>query len=110
VRRLATGERIRQRQNVLLVGSTRLRQDVPRLCPRAARLCRDAYSVVYRRAPRLLHELHVAHGDGSLLRLLPRWAKTDVLILDDWGLAPLGPQARQDLLEVIEDRYSSARP
>jgi DNA replication protein DnaC len=61
--------------------------------------------VVYRRVPRLLHELQVARGDGSLPRLLARWAKTDVLILDDWGLAPLGPQERQDLLEVIEDRH-----
>ena len=56
------------------------------------------------RVPRLAHELHIARGDGSLPRLLGRWAKIDVLILDDWGLTPLGAQERHDLLEVLEDR------
>jgi len=56
--------------------------------------------------PRLTHELSVTRGDGSLPRLLARWAKTDVLILDDWGLAPLATQDRHDLLEVIEERHA----
>ncbi|HZP43529.1 MAG TPA: ATP-binding protein [Candidatus Binatia bacterium] len=54
--------------------------------------------------PRLGHELHVARGDSSLPRVLTRWAKIDVLILDDWGLTPLGAQERHDLLDVLEDR------
>ncbi len=60
------------------------------------------------RVPRLLHDLAVARGDGSYTRLLAKLAKTALLVLDDWGLAPLtGPQ-RHDVLEVLEDRTERA--
>jgi DNA replication protein DnaC len=104
VRRLATGEWIQKHQNILVIGSTGCGKTYL-VCALGQKACRDGYSVLYRRVPRLIHELQVARGDGSLPRLLARWAKTDVLILDDWGLSPLGPQERQDLLEVIEDRH-----
>lgn len=81
MRRLATGEWIRQRQHVLLVGSTGSGKTYL-ACALGQHACRNGYAVVYRRVPRLLHELQVARGDGSLPRLLARWAKTDVLILD----------------------------
>lgn len=42
---------------------------------------------------------------GPTPKLLTRLAKTDLLILDDWGLAPLADVERRDLLEVLEDRY-----
>jgi DNA replication protein DnaC len=74
-------------------------------CAFGQKACREGFSVVYRRVPRMLSEMHIAHGDGSLPRLLARWAKTDLLILDDWGLAPLNAQHRHDVLEVIEDRH-----
>ena len=104
VRRLATGEWIAKHQNVVITGATGCGKTYL-ACALGQKACRDGYSVVYRRVPRLGHELHVARGDGSLPRLLARWAKTDVLILDDFGLVPLGAQERHDLLEVIEDRH-----
>ncbi len=57
----------------------------------------------------LLHERAYAHtyrapADGSYGKLMLTLAKTDLLILDDWGLAPLGDRERRDLLELIEDR------
>jgi DNA replication protein DnaC len=55
--------------------------------------------------PRLLgEELVRARGDGSYGRLLQQLAKTELLILDDWGLAPLGDRERRDLLEIVENR------
>ena len=33
------------------------------------------------------------------------YAKTDLLILDDWGLTPMTDPQRRDLLEILEDRY-----
>ena len=60
------------------------------------------------RASRLFHELHVARGDGSYTRVLARLAKMDLLVIDDWGLAPLTSPERHDLLEVLEDRTERA--
>jgi DNA replication protein DnaC len=60
------------------------------------------------RVPRLLHDLAVARGDRSYTRLLAKLAKIALLVLDDWGLAPLtGPQ-RHHVLEVLEDRTERA--
>ena len=60
------------------------------------------------RASRLFHELHVARGDGSYTRVLARLAKTELLVIDDWGLAPLTSAQRHDLLEVLDDRSERA--
>jgi len=55
--------------------------------------------------PRLFEELVIAHGDGRYTKLLAQIAKTDVLVLDDWGLAVLTDTARRDLLEIFDDRH-----
>jgi DNA replication protein DnaC len=57
--------------------------------------------------PRLLEELALAHADGTQTRLLGRLAKVDVLVLDDWGLAPLCDQDRRDMVEIFEERHAS---
>ena len=62
-------------------------------------------SVLYVRVPKLFDELALAHGDGSAGRRLKTLGAAQLLILDDWGLEPLGAQARHDLLEILEDRY-----
>ena len=63
-------------------------------------------SVVYRRASRLFDELALARGDGTYALLLKRLAKSNILILDDFGLDNLNAQQRKDLLEVLDDRYN----
>jgi DNA replication protein DnaC len=65
---------------------------------------RKGFGVLYCRLPRLLEELEVAHADGSLPAVRTRLAKHQLLILDDWGVAPISARGRQDLLEVIDDR------
>lgn len=68
---------------------------------------RQGLSVRYLRLPRLLEQqLRIAHGDGSYARLMSQLAKTELLILDDWGLVKLSVARRNDLLEVIEDRHA----
>jgi DNA replication protein DnaC len=57
--------------------------------------------------PRLIEELALAHADGTYTRLLGRLAKIDVLVLDDWGLAPLREQERRDMLEIFDDRHGA---
>lgn len=67
--------------------------------------CRRGHRVVYRRVPRLFEELGLAKAEGSYARVLARFARADVLILDDFGLGTLKEQQRHDLLEVFEDGY-----
>ena len=64
VQRLATGEWITKAQNVLVIGPTGCGKTYV-ACALGHKACRDGYSVLYRRVPRLAHELHVARGDGS---------------------------------------------
>lgn len=65
---------------------------------------RDGRSVFYQRVPRLFEALALARGDGRHVRLLKTLARTDLLILDDWGLSALSQSQRIDLLEILEDR------
>ena len=74
-------------------------------CALAQQACRLGYRVLYRRAPRLFDELTLARADGSYPRLLARFARIDVLVLDDWGLVPVQDMERRDLLEIMEDRH-----
>lgn len=104
VRRLATCEWITKKLGCLITGKTGCGKTYI-ACALGNTACRRGHSVIYRRVPRLMAELEIARGDGSYPRLLARIAKTDLLILDDWGLASLGDQGRRDLIEVIDDRH-----
>jgi DNA replication protein DnaC len=60
---------------------------------------------LYTRATQLFRDLVLAHADGSLRTLLARLARLDVLVVDDWAMAPLADTERRDFLEISEDRY-----
>lgn len=104
LRQLATGRWIAEHHNVVITGPTGTGKTFI-ACALAHQACRTGHRVLYRRVPRLLEELTLAHADGSYTRLLARFARADVLVLDDWGLAPLSDADRRDLLEIFEDRY-----
>jgi DNA replication protein DnaC len=104
IKRLATCEWVKRTQNILITGPTGIGKTFL-ACAFAQKACREGHSAIYRRVPRLLHELEMARADGSFTRLLTRLARSSVLILDDWGLAVLADQERRDLLEVIEERH-----
>ncbi len=59
----------------------------------------------YFRTSRLLGMLSIAHGDGRFPKLIQQLAKTDLLVLDDWGLEKMTLSQRNDLLEIMEDRH-----
>lgn len=71
----------------------------------AQKACRDGYTVWYRPAPKLFRDLAIARADGSLGRLLETIARTDVLAVDDFAMAPLTELERRDFLEICDDRY-----
>ena len=103
---LASCQWIRQHQNLVLTGATGCGKTWL-ACAFGNAACRQGLSAFYVRAPRLFEELRIAHGDGSFGKRLSALAKTDLLVLDDWGLAPLNQAQRNDLLEVIDDRVGS---
>ena len=104
VRQLATGTWISEHLNLLLTGATGVGKTFV-ACAFAHDACRKGHRVLYRRLPRLLDELALGRIDGSYARILARFAKSDVLVLDDWGIGTLKEPQRHDLLEVLEDRY-----
>jgi len=103
MQRLTTCQWVKNHEAVLLTGATGLGKTWL-ACALAHQACREGYTALYVRVPRLLHNLTLARADGSYVRELGRMARTDLLILDDWGLAPMGDQERHDMLEIIEDR------
>lgn len=75
-------------------------------CAQAQHACRRGHSALYQHVPRLGEELRIRHGNGTFTRWLDALKKTDVLLLDDWGMTAMDGQTRADLLEIIDDRAS----
>lgn len=103
MRQLATCRWIAEHHNVLITGATGVGKTFV-ACALGQQACRHGHRVIYRRLPRLFPELLLAHGDGTYPTVLARFARVDVLILDDWGLIGLKDVQRQDLLEMLDDR------
>ena len=76
-------------------------------CALAQKACRDGYSAYYARAAALLRDLEIARADGSFRPLLARLSRIDVLVIDDWAMAPMKEQERRDFWEICEDRYQA---
>ena len=74
-------------------------------CALAQKACREGFSVLHKKTSELFRELAVAQADGSMGRMLLRLAQIDVLLLDDFAMAPLKDSERRDFLEVCDDRY-----
>ena len=95
---------IRKHQNVLITGPTGVGKTYI-ACALAQKACREGVTVSYLRAPRLYHDLAISKADGSYSQLMGRLARTRLVLIDDFGLAPLTDSDRRNFLEVIEDRH-----
>ena len=104
ITRLALCQWIRDRHNVLITGPTGIGKTWI-ACALGHHACRQGFTTLYLRLPRLLQELPMAKGDGRYGKLMTTLSRTDLLLLDNFGLAPLHDEHRHDLLEVLEDRH-----
>jgi len=68
--------------------------------------CRQGFSVAYYNMQKLLLRLKIARVEGTVIRMFDKLAKTDLLIIDDFGLAPMEKQQQLDFMEIIEDRHA----
>tara|TARA_X000001036_G_scaffold439466_1_gene490711 strand:+ start:1829 stop:2569 length:741 start_codon:yes stop_codon:yes gene_type:complete len=95
---------VRKQQNVVFIGPTGVGKTYL-ACALGEQACRQGLVVKYIRLPRLFEELQMAHGEGTYSRFMSQTAKTDLLILDDWGIGELNKINRQELLEILEERH-----
>jgi DNA replication protein DnaC len=106
VRQLATCRWVSEHQGILITGMTGTGKTYL-ACALAQQACRKGSRAIYRRASRLFDELRLARADGTYARLLVRLARVDVLVIDDFAIAPVTDDERRDLLEILEDRYGT---
>src|SRR5246127_3174131 len=95
---------VRNHEHVFILGPTGVGKSFL-ACALAQKACRDGYSALYTRAAALFRDLALARADGSLRILLARLSRIDVLVIDDWAMAPLSEPERRDFWEICEDRY-----
>jgi DNA replication protein DnaC len=104
IMQLASCQWIKDANNVLIIGPTGVGKSYL-ACALAHKACQQDYSAIYFRLPRLLQELDIAKGDGRYAKMLKSFAKTNLLLIDDWGLKKLIKEQSHDLLEIFEDRH-----
>jgi DNA replication protein DnaC len=97
---------VRRHQNIFLVGPTGLGKTyLARAFGQKA--CRDGYSACFATAAQLFRELELARADGSYAKKLRALGQVDVLIVDDWAMAPLADAERRAFLEICDERYQA---
>jgi DNA replication protein DnaC len=97
---------VRDHENIFVLGPTGVGKSFL-ASALAHKACRDGYTALYTRAAALFRDLALARADGSLRSLLARLARIDVLLIDDWAMAPLNESERRDFWEICEDRYQT---
>jgi DNA replication protein DnaC len=104
--KLAACDWIREKRNLLITGPCGVGKSWL-ACALGHKACREDFSVLYHRVPRLFAALALARGDGRYAKLLRALSRVDLLVLDDWGPERLNADQRRDLLEIVEDRYDA---
>jgi len=104
ITRLAECSWIARKENILITGPTGAGKTYL-ACAFANQACRQGYGARYIRLPKLFQSITIAKADGSYIKLMEYVAKLSLLVLDDWGIAPMNDANRRDLLEIIDDRY-----
>jgi DNA replication protein DnaC len=107
ITRLAFGKYLTQGESVLITG--------PAGCGKSFiasalghQACVQGFKVAYFNMQKLLMKTKMSRAEGTIIKFFERIAKTDLLILDDFGLTHFGQQQQLDLMEIIEDRHAKS--
>jgi DNA replication protein DnaC len=106
IARLLSGDWIQKHQNVIISGPTGVGKTFL-ACALAQKACREGFRAFYIRLPKLFYHLALSKADGSYPKTMKKLLRAQILVVDDFGLAPLTDPERRDLLEVIEDRHGA---
>ncbi|MCB9278679.1 MAG: ATP-binding protein [Lewinellaceae bacterium] len=101
---LASGEYIKNGEAVLITGATGCGKSYIATAL-GHHACAQGYKTLYYNMQKLLLRLKIARAEGTILKLMEKISKTQLLIIDDFGLTPLAAQDRIDLMEIVEDRH-----
>ena len=105
IKSLSTGQWLDDHLNILITGPCGVGKSFI-ACALSHKACLLGHSAIYTRAPRLFNDIALARGEGRYNQMMKSMARTNVLVIDDWGLSMLNETERIDLLEVLEDRYN----
>jgi DNA replication protein DnaC len=97
---------VQRHENVFIIGPTGVGKSFL-ACALAQKACRDGHLVLYVRAAALFRDLTLARADGSLRNLLARLSRVNVLVVDDWAMAPMQETERRDFWEICDERYQA---
>lgn len=101
---MVSGKWLLNNENILLLGPTGIGKTYL-ACACAQLACRHGVNTRYYRLSKLLETIRISHADGSYSKLTSSLLKAKCLVIDDWGIDPISPERRADLLEIIDDQY-----
>ncbi|CAO0824346.1 hypothetical protein DFAR_620006 [Desulfarculales bacterium] len=101
---LASCRWIAEHHNLLISGPTGVIKSFL-ACTLGHKICLEGYSVSYKRVLSSCAKWSRPEGTAAVIKMIIASSKTNLLILDDWGLEKLSREQSLDMLEVLEDRY-----
>jgi DNA replication protein DnaC len=104
---LSTNEYVKKGESVLITGATGCGKSFL-ASALGHHACAQGNKVMYFNLQKLLLKTKMSRAEGTIHKTFEQLSKSDLLILDDFGLMHLEGQQQLDIMEIIEDRHGKA--